>query len=70
MISPASHRRCENIHLLLRNLSDDLAALPESWNKSHSLKSCLLDGISYKIPVYRGGSKRNGDISIDDIGNV
>lgn len=52
MISLASHRHCENVHLLLRNLSDVLAILLESWNNSCSLNSCLLDGIRYNTPVY------------------
>lgn len=53
MISLASHRHCENIHLLLRNLSDVLAILLESCNNSCSLNSYLLDRIRYNLPVYR-----------------
>lgn len=53
MIPLASHRHCENIHLLLRNLSDVLAVLLESWNNSCILNSYLLDGIRYNLSVYR-----------------
>lgn len=62
MISLASHRHSENIRLLLRNLSVDLAVLLESWNKSHSLNSCLLDGIRYNLPVYREDARKTEEM--------
>lgn len=37
-----SRWRSENIHLLLRNLSCDLAVLLRGWNENCCLSSCLL----------------------------
>lgn len=37
-----SRWRSENIHLVLRNVSCDLAALPKGWNENCCLSSFLL----------------------------
>ncbi len=62
----------ENIHLMMRNLSFNLAALLKGWNENCCLSSCLLVAWMMGLDIiflFTGGTRRrkkerNGNIHV------